>query len=69
MGRDVRFKSFIDAFLSQDNYGANTGLTDRSKEPGNQLAGIDLRWKVLDAPIALYGQVAGRMRIISCPIP
>ena len=58
-GRDVRFKSFIDAFLSQDNYGANTGLTDRSKEPGNQLAGIDLRWKVLDAPIAFYGQVAG----------
>ena len=30
-GRDVRFKSFIDAFLSQDNYGANTGRTDRSK--------------------------------------
>ena len=58
-GRDVRFKSFIDAFLSQDNYGANTGRTDRSKEPGNQLAGIDLRWKVLDAPIALYGQVVG----------
>jgi hypothetical protein len=58
-GRDVRFKSFIDAFLSQDNYGANTGKNDRSQEPGNQLAGIDLRWKVLDLPIALYGQVAG----------
>lgn len=58
-GRDVRFKSFVDAFLSQDNFGANTGRTDRSKEPGNQLAGIDLRWKVLDAPIALYGQVMG----------
>ncbi len=25
----------------------------------NQLAGIDLRWKVLDLPVALYGQVAG----------
>ena len=58
-GRDVRFKSFIDAFLSQDNYGANTGNNNRSKEPGNQLAGIDLRWKVLDLPVALYGQVAG----------
>ena len=58
-GRDVRFKSFIDAFLSQDNYGANTGKNDRSQEPGNQLAGIDLRWKVLDLPVALYGQVAG----------
>ena len=58
-GRDVRFKSFIDAFLSQDNYGANTGNNDRSKEPGNQLAGIDLRWKVLDLPVAIYSQVAG----------
>jgi hypothetical protein len=58
-GRDVRFKSFIDAFLSQDNYGANTGKNDRSKEPGNQLAGIDLRWRVMDLPIAIYGQVAG----------
>jgi hypothetical protein len=58
-GRDIRFKSFIDAFLSQDNYGANTGKNDRSKEPGNQLAGIDFRWKVLDLPVALYGQVAG----------
>ena len=58
-GRDVRFKSFIDAFLSQDNYGANTGKNDRSQEPGNQLAGIDLRWKVFDLPVAVYGQVAG----------
>jgi len=58
-GRDVRFQSFLDAFLSQDNYGGNTGKNDRSQEPGNQLAGIDLRWKVLDLPIALYGQVAG----------
>ena len=50
---------WVDAFLSQDNYGANTGNNDRSKEPGNQLAGIDLRWKVLDLPLAIYGQVAG----------
>ncbi|MEC8044059.1 MAG: capsule assembly Wzi family protein [Verrucomicrobiota bacterium] len=58
-GRPEGFSTWIDAFLSQDNYGANTGNNDRSKEPGNQLAGIDLRWKVLNAPIALYGQLVG----------
>ena len=58
-GRPEGFSTWIDAFLSQDNYGANTGNNDRSKEPGNQLAGIDLRWKVFDAPIALYGQLVG----------
>ena len=59
-GRDVRFKSFIDAFLSQDNYGANTGKNDRSQEPGNQLAGIDLRWKVLDLPSCFVWPGCGR---------
>ena len=54
-----RFSTWVDAFLSQDNYGANTGNNDPSKEPGNQLAGIDLRWRVLDAPLAIYGQVVG----------
>ncbi len=58
-GRPEGLATWVDAFLSQDNYGANTGNNDRSKEPGNQLAGVDLRWKVLDAPIALYGQVVG----------
>ena len=45
--------------MSQDNYGANTGLNNRSNEPGNQLAGIDFRWKVLDSPFAIYGQLVG----------
>jgi hypothetical protein len=58
-GRPEGFSTWVDAFLSQDNYGANTGNNDRSKEPGNQLAGIDLRWKVMDAPLALYGQLVG----------
>ncbi len=58
-GRPEGLKTWADAFLSQDNYGANTGNNDRSQEPGNQLAGIDLRWKVLDLPVALYGQVVG----------
>ncbi len=51
-GRTNSLKIWIDGFFSQDNE------TD-TEQPGNQLAGIDLRWKVLDAPIALYGQVVG----------
>ena len=58
-GRPEGFSTWADAFFSQDNYGANTGNNNRSLEPGNQLAGIDLRWKVLDLPVALYGQVVG----------
>jgi hypothetical protein len=58
-GRPEGFGTWADAFLSQDNYGGNTGKNDRSQEPGNQLAGIDLRWQMFDAPIALYGQVVG----------
>ena len=58
-GRPQDISTWLDAFLSQDNYGANTGNNDRSKEPGNQLAGIDLRWQVFDTPIAFYGQLVG----------
>ncbi len=58
MGEMYDLKVSLMHFLSQDNYGANTG-TMIVQEPGNQLAGIDLRWKVLDLPVALYGQVAG----------
>ena len=48
---------WVDAFLSQDNFHANQ--VGKSTEPGNQLAGVDLRWRVLDLPLAIYGQVAG----------
>jgi hypothetical protein len=58
-GRPEGFSTWIDAFLSQDNYGANTGNNYPSKEPGNQLAGVDVRWKVFDSPLALYFQLAG----------
>ena len=64
-GRPEGFSVWVDAFLSQDNYGANTGNNDRSSEPGNQLAGIDLRWQVFDAPIAFTGKLLGKMKIIS----
>ena len=58
-GRPESFSTWIDAFLSQDNYGANTGNNDRLNEPGNQLAGLDFRWRPLDSPFAIYGQVVG----------
>jgi hypothetical protein len=44
--------------LAQDNTGANTGM-DPAKEPGNQLAGVDFRWRPFDLPFAFYGQVTG----------
>ena len=58
-GRPKGFKTWADAFLSQDNYGGNSRHQDTSKEPGNQLAGVDFRWKVLDSSLALYFQLAG----------
>jgi len=58
-GRPEGLSTWIDAFLSQDNYGGNSKHQDKSKEPGNQLAGVDFRWKVLDSPLALYFQLAG----------
>jgi len=57
-GRPESFSTWIDAFLGQDNTGANTGK-DPAKEPGNQLAGLDFRWRPFDLPFAFYGQVAG----------
>jgi len=48
---------WADAFLSQDNFYSHE--PGKSAEPGNQLAGVDFRLRVLDLPVALYGQVAG----------
>ena len=58
-GRPEGLSTWIDAFLSQDNVGANSRYQDRSKEPGNQLAGLDIRWRPWEAPFAIYGQVVG----------
>ena len=58
-GRPQGFSTWVDAFLSQDNYGANSRHQDQSKEPGNQLAGLDFRWKPFHLPFAVYAQVAG----------
>lgn len=57
-GRPEGLSTWVDAFLSQDNAGANTGM-DPAKEPGNQLAGFDFRWMLWDAPLAIYGQLVG----------
>ncbi|MBC8347567.1 MAG: hypothetical protein O3A82_15045 [Verrucomicrobia bacterium] len=58
-GRPRHFDIFMEAFIGHDNTGANTGLATET-EPGNQLAGIDLRWRLPgDLPLALYGQVVG----------
>lgn len=57
-GRPDGLSTWVDAFLSQDNTGANTGK-DPASEPGNQLAGLDIRWRPWEAPFAIYGQVVG----------
>ena len=58
-GRPNGLSTFVDAWLSQDNVGANTGK-DPATEPGNQLAGVDLRYKLPEkTPVALYGQWIG----------
>ncbi len=53
-GRKEDFKTFVNAFLSQDNYHHNN-----LEEPGNQLAGIDLRYRPGELPIAFYTQIVG----------
>jgi hypothetical protein len=53
-GRKCDFEAFIDMLRGSDNAGANVNPED---EPGNQLGGIDMRWKLpKKIPIALYMQ-------------
>jgi hypothetical protein len=58
-GRPCGLDTFVDLLLGRDNVG-DEGI-DSSNEPGNQLAGIDLRWagRVFERPIAVYGQFIG----------
>ena len=58
-GRPEGLSTWVDAFLSQDNVGANSDYQDKAKEPGNQLAGVDMRWRPWGAPFAFYGQLVG----------
>jgi len=51
------FDVFIDLLLGNDNRGVNV---DPNDEPGNQLAGIDMRWSLpKHIPVALYMQWIG----------
>ena len=55
--RPCDFKAFTDLLLGNDNRDVNV---DPDQEPGNQLAGIDLRWRLpRQIPLALYMQWIG----------
>ncbi len=57
--RPCNSDAFIDLFLGRDNVGDDD--ISRENEPGNQLAGFDVRWatRILDVPVAFYGQFIG----------
>ena len=53
-GRECNLKTFLKLLNGNDNAGANVNPED---EPGNQLAGIDIRWTLpRNIPMALYMQ-------------
>jgi hypothetical protein len=57
-GRPEDFRTFVNMVLGKDNY-IEEGITI-AQEPGNQLAGWDLRWKPgTSLPLALYMQRIG----------
>jgi hypothetical protein len=53
-GRPCNFSTFVDVLKGNDNKGQNT---TPEEEPGNQLAGYDIRWSLpRNIPVALYMQ-------------
>jgi hypothetical protein len=53
-GRPCDFSTFLDLLKGNDNQGQNTTPED---EPGNQMAGYDIRWSLpKNIPVALYMQ-------------
>lgn len=55
--RPCDFSAFTDLLLGNDNRGVNVAP---GEEPGNQLAGIDMRWRLpRGVPVALYMQWIG----------
>jgi len=58
-GRPCGFDTFLDLVLGKDNSG-DDGTTPEN-EPGNQMAGFDVRWTNMwfGAPLSLYGQMIG----------
>jgi len=56
-GRPCDLSTFVDVILGHDNKGVNVAPED---EPGNQLAGFDMRWSLpRDIPAVLYMQWIG----------
>ena len=56
-GRPCDFSVFVDMLLGRDNQGVNVAADE---EPGNQLAGIDIRWSLpRQIPLAVYMQWIG----------
>ena len=58
-GRPCDFDTFADLLAGRDNVGDDGIAT--GNEPGNQMAGIDIRWSLgqRNLPIAVYGQFIG----------
>ena len=58
-GRPCGFDIFTDLLLGKDNLG-DAGTTPEN-EPGNQMAGFDVRWTNFwfGTPVSLYGQMIG----------
>lgn len=58
-GRPCDLDTFGKLLVGRDNIGGS-GI-DRDNEPGNQLAGLDIRWAVgpFRLPVAVYGQFIG----------
>ena len=58
-GRPCGFDTFVDLFLGRDNVGDDQETRDT--EPGNQLAGFDVRWtpSFLGRAVGLYAQGIG----------
>ena len=58
-GRPCNFDTFADLLLGKDNVGSS-GI-DPENEPGNQLAGLDVRWTSnwFNRNVSLYGQFIG----------
>ncbi len=60
-GRPNDLGNFLDLLIGRDNCDELEGGcgTDRSNEPGNQLAGIDFKWKLPNNFGSIYGQLIG----------
>lgn len=61
-GRPQDISTLVDLFLGRDNCGSS-GISDcgveNSNEPGNQLAGLDVKWNIPSIESSVYMQMMG----------